>query len=120
MPDFLVEQLHTFMRGHDHLSQHRLLLLQIGYLLLEIRVLLFLRNHAEFQPAKKRLQKGGGGLVDLLVYVLNLGLHRGQILPEELHQLVVLLQILVRLSGQVLNQAQVTNSVGRVLTVLFG
>lgn len=96
--------------GHYHLVQDRLLLLQLGQLVLEVDVLLLLVDHAQFQGAVQRLDKRPSGVHDLVVVILDLGLHALQLLPEELDQLVVLLQILVGLADQILSQAASTST----------
>ena len=108
--DFLVEYLAAFEGGRDHLAQDGLLLLEVRQLLLEVIILLLLVYHPQLQPVVQGLHQRGRRLHDLLADVLDLGLHRGQVLSVEFDQLVVLLQVLVRLPRQVLNLARLTST----------
>jgi hypothetical protein len=45
---FFVEDVCAFERGHDHLAENALLLLEVSELLLEVAVLLFLVDHPQF------------------------------------------------------------------------
>lgn len=97
--------------GSDyHLRQDRLLLLEVGQLFLEVAVLLLLTYHAQLQSSVQRLDEGSCRLNYLLVNILDLGLHRVQILPVQLDQLVVLLQILVGLPRQILGKEMHTST----------
>ncbi len=106
----LIQQLCPFERRHDHLTEDGFLLLKVSELLLEVGILLLLTNHAQLESAVERLDEGSGGLSDLLVDVVDLGLHGHQFLPEELDQLVVLLQLAVSLPRQVLTYSRGTST----------
>lgn len=93
--DFLIEQVGPLERSHDHLTEHRLLLLEVSELLLEVVILLLLVYHAQLETAVEGLNERSGGCGDLLIYVVYFGLHGVQLLPEELDQLVILLKVLI-------------------------
>ena len=98
MSDLLVESFRAFEAGNDHLAEHRFLLLEVGQLLLEVAILLLLGDHAQLQSSVQRLDKRSCGLRDLFVYILDFSPHGVQLLPKELDELVVLLQVLVGLA----------------------
>lgn len=64
---------------------------------MEIVIFFLLVDHAQLETAVEGLNEWRRGRGDLLVDVVYFGLHRIQLLPEQLDQLVVLLQVLVRL-----------------------
>lgn len=66
-------------------------------MLLEIVILFLLVDHAQFETAVEGLDEWGRGGGDFFVDVVYFGLHGIELLPEQLDQLVVLLQVLVRL-----------------------
>lgn len=68
-------------------------------MLLEIVILFLLVDHAQLEAAVEGLDEWGRGGGDLFVDVVYFGLHRIQLLPEQLDQLMVLLQVFVRLPG---------------------
>lgn len=104
MADLLAQQLHTFVRGHDHLAQHWFLFLQLCGLLLEIGVFLFLGGHTELQISQEGFDEWGGGFINLFVDVEDLRFHGVEFLSEELHQFVVLLQIFIRFTCEILRE----------------
>lgn len=127
MPDLIIQKLCPLEGGYDHLAQNRLLLLQIRKLLLKVPVFFLLWYHAHFESAVKGLDQGSGCLCDLLVDVVDLGLHGVEFLPEKLYQLMVLLQVPVSLASEVLpsrreyvHHAEVASCVRGVLRVLLG
>lgn len=94
---------------------------------MEVAVFLLLRNHAHLQVAIERLDQRGGSLSYLLVDVLNFGPHGVQLLPEQLDQLVVFLQVSIGLAGEVLPSgkryvyhAEVSGCVCGILRILLG
>jgi hypothetical protein len=111
--DLLVESVGSLERSGDHLAQDGLLLLEFGELLLEVDVFLFLRDHAEFEGAVEGLDQRRGGLGNFLINIFDFGFHCVQLLPEEFDELVVLLQVLVRLPGQVLSRVSFTSTMPR-------
>ena len=70
-----MQRVRPFERSHNHLAQHRLLLLQLSQLLLEVVILLLLVYHAQLQRTVERLHQGVGRLEDLLVNVFDFGFH---------------------------------------------
>lgn len=75
MSDFLVQQLSSLERSHNHLTQNRLLFLEIGELLLEVGVFFLLRDHPELEVAIKGLDERSGSFSNFLVNIADLSLH---------------------------------------------
>ena len=104
MSNILIKLIRSLERCNNHLREYRFLFLEISELLLKIIILLFLINHAQLKRTVQRLHQRCRSRSNLLIYVIDLRPHAVQLLPEQLDQLVVLLQVLIRLASQVLNQ----------------
>ena len=111
--DFVVQGLGALERGGYELAEDGLFLLELGELFLEVIILLLLAYHTQLERAVKRFNQRVGGLQNLLVYVLYFGAHRVQLLPEQLDQFVVFLQIFVGLARQVLTRKGGTSTMPR-------
>ena len=111
--DFVVQGLGALERGGYELAEDGLFLLELGELFLEVIILLLLAYHTQLERAVKRFNQRVGGLQNLLVYVLYFGAHRVQLLPEQLDQFVVFLQIFVGLARQGLTRKGGTSTMPR-------
>ena len=94
---------------------------------MKISIFFLLRYHAHLEVTVEGLDQGGGCLGDLLIDVVDLGLHGVQLLPKKLDQLVILLQVPVSLAGKILpspreyvHHAEVASCVRGVLRILLG
>ena len=76
MAHLIVQLLGPFKGGHNHLAQHRLFLLQVCQLFLEIAILLLLVYHSKLQASVQGLHQRSGRFHYLLPNVLYLCLHR--------------------------------------------
>jgi hypothetical protein len=113
VPDLFVQQFRPFVGGDNHLTENRFFLLQVGQLLLEMSVLLFLVGHSQLQGPVQRLNQWRGCFNNFLIDVIDFGSHRLQFLAIELDQLVVLLKVFVSLAGQVLSGEEHTSTMER-------
>lgn len=88
--------------GDYHLVQYRFLFLQLRELILEVRIFFLLVHHPQLQVAVQRFHQRPRCVHDLIVIIFYLILHCFQLLPEQLDQLVILLEILVSLAHEIL------------------
>lgn len=102
MAHLLLEKLDLLLPAHDHLRQHRLLLPQLGDLLLEAYVFFPLVHHAELQGPVQALHQGSRRVQYFIVYVLDFGAHALELLPVQLDQGRVILHVLVSIPHHVL------------------
>lgn len=108
--DLLVHLLCLLGGGYDHLAEDGFLLLELGDLVLEVGVFLFLVNHAQLQAPVQGLHQWSGGVQYFVIAIANLIPHGVQVLTEKLDQLVVLLEVLVGLPDQVLDKGRGTST----------
>ena len=101
--NLIIEEFGTLRCGHDHLIEHRLLFLEFSELLLEVGILFLLVDHAQLERPVECLDEGASGISNLIVGVLDFVAHALELLPEQLNQLVVLLQVLVSFPHQILS-----------------
>lgn len=76
---------------------------------MKIIILLFLIDHAELERTVERLHERCRSRGNFLIYVIDLSPHGVELLPEQLDQIVVLLQVLIRLASQALNQGYIVH-----------
>lgn len=109
MSNILIELIWSLERCDNHLREYRFLFLEISELLLKIIILLFLIDHAELERTVERLHERCRSRGNFLIYVIDLSPHGVELLPEQLDQIVVLLQVLIRLASQALNQGYIVH-----------
>lgn len=103
MTDLFVQLFGSFVGGVDHLAEHWLLFFKVCQLVLEVVVLLFLVHHPHLQLSVEGLYQGHRSVTYLIVFVSYLRLEWLQILPEKFDEFVVLLQVFVCFSGEILH-----------------
>ena len=91
MSYFFVENFSPLGGGYDHLVEDGLFLLQVCDLVLEVEVFLFLVEHSPLQLSIQGFHEWVGGILNFLVGIVDPILHGGELLPEKLNQLMVLL-----------------------------
>jgi hypothetical protein len=84
------------------LVENRFLLLELSELFLEIVVLFLLIGHPQLKCFEQWINQRAGSVRNLVIIVLDFVLHCFELLPEEFNQFVVLLQILITLTHQIL------------------
>ena len=85
MPDFFIQKLRPFVGRYDHLVEDRLFFLEIGDLVLEVQVFLFLVQHSPFHFSVQGFHQRIGSVLNLLVGIIDFVLHGSELLPEKLN-----------------------------------
>jgi len=101
----------SFRWCHYHLRKYWFLFLQIGELFLKIAILLLLLNHSQLKRSIQRFNKRSSCLNDFLIDIFDLRLHALQFLAIQFNKFMILLQIFICLSCEILNGGQYTSTI---------
>jgi hypothetical protein len=74
MPNILIELIRPFKRGVNHLTEHRLLLPQLGELFLKVIILFLLIHHSQLQLSIQSFDQWHCGIGYLIVCITYFGL----------------------------------------------